>query len=90
MVAFKNPANERPDEVHGKGLSSVESSDGVELAIFRAREALEAGWQLSPEEAIALVGPKAWRRNSNPVSARLNLVESEDEAEDIALYFGDR
>jgi hypothetical protein len=89
MVAFKTLTNERPDELYVKSVSSVESYDGVELALFRAKEALEAGWHLSAEEAIALVGPRAWRGNPNSVSSRMNSLEVEDEAEDIALYFGD-
>ncbi len=89
MVAFKTLTNERPDELYATCIASVDSYDGVELAIFRAKEAFEAGWQLSPEEALALVGPNAWRDCSNTTSSRMSLIEAEDEIEDIALYFGD-
>jgi hypothetical protein len=68
----------------------TETCDGMEVALFRAREALLAGWHLTPEEAMNLVGPKAWHGDSLTPSLQNLAGEREDEIEDIPLYFGDR
>ena len=62
---------------------SLSSLHGVERAIFRARETLEAGWQLTSDEAIRLFGQEC-----EPVPQGLPMSEGEDEIESIADYFG--
>ncbi len=64
-------------------------SDGMELALFRAREALLAGWHLTPDEAMALVGPKAWKAPGNKGPSSDFTGETEDEVDDIPLYFSE-
>ena len=64
---------------------SLSSPHGVERAIFRARETLEAGWQLTSDEAIRLFG-----HDGEPVPQVLPMSEGEDEIESIADYFGER
>lgn len=59
----------------------------IELALFRARSAFEAGWQLEPAEIMTLVGTGTWP-SDHP--ARDLAPETEDEIDDIPLYFGDR
>ena len=63
---------------------SLSSLHGVERAIFRARETLEAGWQLTSDEAIRLFG-----QEREPASGQVPpMSEGEDEIESIADYFG--
>lgn len=64
---------------------SLSSIQGVERAIFRAREALEAGWQLSSDEAMMLFG-----RASEPAPEHAFPMADEDEIDSLADYFGER
>ena len=62
----------------------------VEQALFHARLALDAGWQLTPKEVVALVGPGAWRDDSVASGTHETAPESEDEIDEIPLFFGER
>ncbi len=59
---------------------------GIELALLRARPAFDAGWQLTPSEALTLFGEDTAASFPTPGS----LVETEDEIEDIPGYFSAR
>jgi hypothetical protein len=62
-------------------------SEGMELALFRAREALLAGWHLTPDEAMALVGPGHWKEDfSNRTGA---FRQEEDEVGELPLFFSE-
>ena len=77
---------ERP----GKSISSHTACLGfgtdMELALFRAREAMLAGWQFTPEEALAYTGAASFG-SSSPVATAQNEIE--DEIEDLPLYFSE-
>jgi len=62
----------------------------IEQALFHARTALDAGWQLTPAEIIALVGPKAWRADSESSGTHESAPETEDEIDEIPEFFGER
>jgi hypothetical protein len=62
----------------------------IELALFHARAALEAGWQLTPTEIISLVGPGAWHDDSTCVGVHESAPETEDEIDEIPEFFGER
>lgn len=69
-------------------VSHLNPCEGVEAALFHARSALEAGWRLTPEEALAYVG--SYRPSySKSSGSHSHLTEAEDEAEDIALFFSE-
>jgi hypothetical protein len=63
-------------------------SVGIELALFRARGALLDGWHLTPEEALAYTAGQLDGSASLPPDSLCHGQE-EDEACDVALYFGD-
>jgi hypothetical protein len=62
----------------------------IELALFHARAALEAGWQLTPAEILTLVGPGAWHDNSASAGVHESVPETEDEIDEIPEFFGER
>jgi len=62
----------------------------IELALFHARAALEAGWQLTPTEIISLVGPGAWHDDSASPGVHESAPETEDEIDEIPEFFGER
>jgi len=62
----------------------------IELALFHARAALEAGWQLTPTEIISLVGPGAWHDDSPSPGVHESAPETEDEIDEIPEFFGER
>jgi hypothetical protein len=86
MVAIKNPGIGYPADPLQECPAFV-PLQGVELALFRARPAFDAGWQLTPEEALSLMGGSP----QYPVSTH-NMRpcdEIEDDAEDLAFEFGE-
>jgi len=62
----------------------------IELALFHARAALEAGWQLTPAEILTLVGPGAWHDDGATAGVHESVPETEDEIDDIPRFFGER
>ena len=62
----------------------------IEEALFHARLALEAGWQLTPAEIVALVGPGAWHDDSASAGIHESIPETEDEIDEIPEFFGER
>ena len=62
----------------------------IEQAIFHARAALEAGWQLTPTEIFTLVGPGAWHDDSASAGTHESAPETEDEIDEIPEFFGER
>lgn len=87
MIATASSLLEHPEA----GLPSETApriSVGIELALFRARGALLDGWHLTPEEALAYT---AGLRDGSPVQPGDYLChgQEEDEACEVALYFGD-
>lgn len=61
----------------------------VEQALFRARIAIDAGWQLTPDEVMTLVGADAWRGDGLSATSQEFAPELEDEIDDIARFFGE-
>lgn len=62
-------------------------SNGIELALFRARAAMLDGWDFTPEGVQTYISRETWQHDSAHLySAR---VPDEDEIEDTALFFGD-
>lgn len=57
----------------------------MEQALLRARIALDAGWQLTPDEILAFAGHK----DAPPQTSFLQTmaVETEDEIDDIPDFF---
>ena len=77
----------------GRLCEPVPASDSfglIEQAIFHARAALEAGWQLTPKEIVTLVGPGAWHDDSASAGTHESLPETEDEIDEIPEFFGER
>jgi hypothetical protein len=62
----------------------------VEQALFHARAALDAGWQLTPNEIVTLVGPGAWDAAAASSGTHESAPETEDEIDEIPEFFGDR
>ena len=62
----------------------------VEQALFHARAALDAGWQLTPTEIVTLVGPGAWGADNASSGTHESAPETEDEIDEIPEFFGDR
>lgn len=87
MVALLNPIARTPNPALEE-LSLGHRPQGTELALLRARPALEAGWQFTAEEAVAYVGIDPLG-SSNRIFSRSALAEYEDEAEELALYFSE-
>lgn len=65
---------------------SLSSIQGVERAIFRARETLEAGWQLTSDEAMVIFGHECEPAPEQAVP----MADDEDEIASLADYFGER
>lgn len=63
-------------------------SNPIEAALFCARGAMLAGWDLSPEEALAYVGKSDLLDRPHPTPLGLDFQE-EDEVLETALYFGE-
>ena len=62
----------------------------IEQALFHARAALEAGWQLTPTEIFTFVGPGAWRDDDASAGVHEGAPETEDEIDEIPEFFGER
>jgi hypothetical protein len=62
----------------------------IEQALFHARAALDAGWQLTPNEIVTLVGPGAWGADNASSGTHESAPETEDEIDEIPEFFGDR
>jgi hypothetical protein len=62
----------------------------IEQALFHARAALEAGWQLTPAEIFTFVGPGAWRDDGASAGVHESAPETEDEIDEIPEFFGER
>ncbi|HTZ20116.1 MAG TPA: hypothetical protein VMC06_04470 [Opitutaceae bacterium] len=71
-------------------IPSLDFLGSVEQAIFHARAALEAGWQLTPKEIVLLVGPGAWRDDRTSSGVHESGPETEDEIDEIPRFFGER
>lgn len=86
MVALNKHLNERTEGMRSPTRNSPQAtSPCVELALFRSREAFEAGWRLSPEEACAF----AFHPRQQADQSRIWAPDDEDEASETALGFGD-
>ena len=86
MLCTQSSLLERPGKSISSHTASLGFGNGVELALFRAREALLAGWQFTPEEAMAFTeggGGGSAAANSQARS------EAEDEVEELPLYFSE-
>ena len=62
-------------------------SNGIELALFRARGAMLDGWNFTPESVRAYSKPCSWQEDSQ--LSRDCLATEEDEVEETALYFSE-
>jgi hypothetical protein len=62
----------------------------IEKSLFHARAALDAGWQLTPNEIVTLVGPAAWGVDDAASGTHESALETEDEIDEIPEFFGDR
>lgn len=69
---------------------SPETLRGIELAIFRAESALQAGRLLTPGEAVALAGPSARGKDTLYSIARDAAWETNGDLEDILCHLDDR
>lgn len=80
-----------PNAISGIVAAGTGRQEGVGLALFRAREVLEAGWQLTPDEALARTGDASKLLVcESGRSARACLeMEAEDEVDDVALFFSE-
>ncbi len=89
MLEHTPTLSQRLAAIFGATATAAHPNEGVELALFRAREALEAGWQLTPDEAVALVGAKSNYAGQYSGPWSQSEAECEDEVADIPLYFGE-
>ena len=80
----------RSTAILGATTTVAHPNEGIELALFRAREVFEAGWRLTPDEAVALVGGSSESNDSGRGPWQGTVSEFEDEVSDIPLYFGER
>jgi len=66
-----------------------ESNGPVEQALYRARVAFDAGWQLTPSEVVALVDKGNWPDFHTACHIREAVPDTEDDLSEIPLYFSE-
>lgn len=87
MLCTHSSLLERPGQSISSRKACLGFGTGVELALFRARQALLDGWHFTPEEAMAYTGSCSYE-NSRSANTQTR-AEAEDEVEDLPLYFGE-
>ncbi len=89
MLSTSRTLLEHPSVRQHMAVAAPGNLDGMENALFRAREVFLAGWQLTPEEALRMVGGTPWTASPNsPAASCTNRLE-EDEAEEVPLFFSE-
>jgi len=89
MLSTSRTLLEHPSVRHHLAEATPGNSEGMENALFRARAVFLAGWELTPEEALKLVGSTPWSTQpGDPLFTCPNRQE-EDEASEVPLFFSE-
>jgi len=63
--------------------------EGMENALFRARGVFLAGWELTPEETLKLVGSAPGNTTIGDPALTTPNRQEEDEASEVPLFFSE-
>jgi hypothetical protein len=89
MLSTSRTLLEHPSVKEHLAKASPGNLEGMENALFRAREVFLAGWELTPEETLKFVGNTPWDKLPGDPAVTCPNRQEEDEASEVPLFFSE-